>query len=170
MQQLILGGARSGKSRYAQQLATEQNKKVIFIATATADDGEMTARILVHQRERPDDWQTVEESIDLAGAILRYTAAENIVIVDCLTMWLAKLQMTFATQFEQCEPLQEFYAAQMKLQGDIVYVSNEISMGVVPLGEETRAFVDAAGRLHQFLGKQCDKVTLMVAGLPHTIK
>ncbi len=170
MRQLILGGARSGKSRHAQQIATTQNKNVIFIATATADDAEMTARIAAHRRERPENWQTVEEPMDLASAVLKYSSPENFVVVDCLTMWLAKLQMIFNAQFERCEPLQDFYEAQLKLKGDIIYVSNEISMGVVPLGAETRAFVDSMGRLHQFLAKQCDKVTLMVAGLPLEVK
>ena len=170
MKHLVLGGARSGKSRYAQQLAREQDKNVVFIATATPDDAEMTARIAAHRRERPDDWTTVEEPMDLAGAVLRNAADGNFIIVDCLTMWLAKLQMIFADQFERCEPLQDFYEAQLKYKGDIVYVSNEISMGVVPMGVETRAFVDAMGRLHQFLAKQCDRVTLMVAGIPQQIK
>jgi len=172
MRELILGGARSGKSRYAQQLgSTNSNgKNVLFVATATADDAEMTARIAAHRRERPEQWQTIEEPIDLAGTVLKHVNEENFVIIDCLTMWMAKLQMIYADQFERCEPLQDFYEAQVKIKGDVIYVSNEISMGVVPMGADTRAFVDSMGRLHQFLAKQCDKVTLMVAGIPHPVK
>ncbi|WP_312272295.1 bifunctional adenosylcobinamide kinase/adenosylcobinamide-phosphate guanylyltransferase [Pseudomonas sp.] len=169
MKELILGGARSGKSRLAEKLATDSGLDVIYIATAQAWDGEMRTRIAQHADRRPVEWRLVEEPLYLAAVLRAHASAGRCLLVDCLTLWLTNLLMA-----EDATMLARERAALLEalpeLPGHIILVSNETGMGVVPLGELTRRYVDEAGWLHQALAEQCDRVVLTVAGLPMTLK
>lgn len=169
MKQLVLGGVRSGKSKLAEQLATDSGKSVIYIATAKAHDKEMTGRIQKHQSQRPDCWQTVEEEIYLADALQRHSAADNCILVDCLTLWLTNLLMHDDPALLETQ-LRKLIQTVSEHKEDIVFVSNETGMGVVPLGELTRRYCDEAGLLHQKLATHCDRVIISIAGLPMTLK
>lgn len=169
MLQLILGGARSGKSRLAEQNAQKSKKTVIYIATAQANDAEMQQRIQHHQQQRPTEWQLIEEQLYLAECLEKNDAAEQIILVDCLTLWMSNLLMHSNPdlQMDQCRKL---LAILPKLKSDIILVSNETGLGVVPMGEITRKFVDESGRLHQQLGQIAEKVVFCVAGFPMILK
>jgi len=165
---LILGGARSGKSRHAQQLAEASDLPVTLIATAQARDAEMAARIARHRAERPAGWLTVEQPLHLAAALQQAAGAERCVLIDCLTLWLLNLleagEATFAAEraaLLECLP---------RLAGEIVIVSNEVGLGIVPIGELSRRFVDEAGWLNQDIARLSDRVTFIAAGLPLALK
>ncbi len=168
---LILGGARSGKSSFAlsqvTQLSQANQKNVVFIATATASDGEMSERIIRHQAERPKHWTLIEEPLHLDQTINR--CESSIVLIDCLTLWLnnqlfADPEQDFSVLFSQLQ------SALARSNCDLFLVSNEVGLGVIPMGEISRQFVDQAGWLNQALAKQADKVTFVAAGLPMQLK
>lgn len=169
MKKLILGGVRSGKSRLAEQHAQASGLPVTYLATATADDNEMRARIAHHQAQRPDHWQLLEEPLALAAVLQRHAAENHCVLVDCLTLWLTNLLCT-----EDETRLHQEVSALLEvlpgLPGHIILVSNETGMGIVPLGELTRRYCDEAGRLHQAVAHCCEQVILTVAGLPLNLK
>lgn len=169
MLELILGGARSGKSRLAERLAAESGLAVSYIATSQALDGEMTARIAHHRERRPAHWTLVEEPLQLARVLREQAAANRCLLVDCLTLWLTNLLMLddAARLAEERDALLECLDG---LPGRILLVSNETGLGVVPLGELTRRYVDEAGWLHQTVAERAQRVTFMVAGLPMTLK
>lgn len=169
MNELILGGARSGKSALAERLALESAMDVIYLATATAGDGEMSERIRQHQQRRPGHWTVLEEPVELAATLQTHAADNTLILVDCLTLWLSNLLAKESDELflQQRVGLLE---AMPSLSGHIIFVSNEVGMGIVPMGELTRRFVDEAGRLHQDLAQICDRVTLVVAGLPQVLK
>lgn len=169
MKQLILGGSRSGKSSLAEQRASESNLAVSYIATATAGDGEMAARIAQHQARRPAHWKIVEEPLQLADTLRKHAASDRCLLVDCLTLWLTNLLCANDEALFQREraALLETLPA---LPGHIILVSNEVGMGIVPLGELSRRFSDEAGWLNQEAARICERVTLMVAGLPYPLK
>ena len=169
MNTLILGGVRSGKSALAEQLAHAHAGPVTVIATATAFDDEMQARIDAHRASRPRSWQTIEAPIALPQAIEAASADDTLVLVDCLTLWLTNLLIA--------EPRPDLGAAHDALlaalataPGDTVLVSNENSFGVTPDNRLSREFLDTAGQLHQRIAAQADRVALAVAGLPLTLK
>lgn len=173
MIELVLGGARSGKSRYAEQQAVACGLPVLYLATAEAGDAEMQQRIAHHQQRRPVEWQTLEEPIQLAAALQQHAQADQCVLVDCLTLWLCNVL------FDKQGNLQEtVFAAQRaalldavsQCQGRVILVSNEVGLGVVAADAMTRRFVDEAGFLHQALAQRCDRVTLVTAGLPLHLK
>jgi len=168
MRELILGGARSGKSRLAQRRAADSGLAVTVIATATALDDEMAERIARHQADRPGHWQVVEEPVALADALRAHAAADRCLLLDCLTLWLSNLlaegEEAFARQRD------DLLDALPELPGEILLVGNEIGLGVVPVGRLTRRFVDENGWLHQAVAERCERVTLCVAGLPMTLK
>ncbi|HEX7324192.1 MAG TPA: bifunctional adenosylcobinamide kinase/adenosylcobinamide-phosphate guanylyltransferase [Rhodanobacteraceae bacterium] len=169
MRTLILGGARSGKSALAERLAAESGCEVVFIATAEARDQEMAARIATHRARRPAAWRCVEEPLRLAAALHRCARADRCLLVDCLTLWLSNLLGDVdphAFQRERSAILELL----PNLPGDVVMVSNEVGMGIVPLGELTRRFVDESGWLHQAIAAKCDRVIFVVAGLPLLLK
>lgn len=172
MKELILGGMRSGKSRLAEQCALQSGLEVVYIATATAGDEEMAQRIAHHRSHRPATWILVEEPLSLARALKEYATEQRCLLVDCLTMWLSNHlaeddpSSVAAYRHEMGQLLQQLTT----LPGHIILVSNEVGMGVVPMGELSRRFVDEAGRMHQALAAVCDRVTLCVAGLPHVVK
>lgn len=163
---LILGGARSGKSRYAEQLAHAAPTPVTVIATAQNSDAEMAARIARHKAERPEHWRVHEEALALAASI-RSMPPDTFILVDCLTLWLNNLHYHAQDASAACDDL---FAALSATDNTVLLVSNEISMGVVPLGPESRRYVDDLGRLHQRLAQLAERVTLLVAGIPLSIK
>ncbi len=169
MLQLILGGARSGKSRLAEKLAADSSCTVIYIATSQPLDGEMNERVRHHRERRPEHWGLIEEPLELARVLRDNARADTCLLVDCLTLWLTNLLMLEDSPRLSAErdALLECLA---ELPGEIVFVSNETGMGVVPLGELTRRYVDEAGWLHQALAERCQRVVLTVAGLPLTLK
>ncbi|MBJ2247014.1 MULTISPECIES: bifunctional adenosylcobinamide kinase/adenosylcobinamide-phosphate guanylyltransferase [Pseudomonas] len=169
MLQLILGGARSGKSRLAEKLASDSGLTVTYIATSQPLDGEMNARVALHRQRRPDSWGLVEEPVELARVLRENAAADRCLLVDCLTLWLTNLLMLDDTQRLAVERDLLLHTL-ASLPGEIIFVSNETGLGVVPLGELTRRYVDEAGWLHQALAEQCQRVVLTVAGLPLTLK
>ena len=173
MATLILGGARSGKSRYAETLAIDSGKQVIYFATGQARDEEMAARIFRHQQDRSRYWQTVEEPIHLAAALETHADQNRCLLVDCLTLWLSNIL------FDEQGQLQEQLFKQQKqwlldtvatLAGQVILVSNEVGLGVVPMDAMSRRFVDEAGRLHQQLAQCCKRVVLVTAGLAQVLK
>ncbi|WP_312956040.1 bifunctional adenosylcobinamide kinase/adenosylcobinamide-phosphate guanylyltransferase [Pseudomonas songnenensis] len=169
MLELILGGARSGKSRFAERLAAESGLSVTYIATSQALDGEMTERIAHHRERRPAHWALVEEPLQLARVLREQAAVERCLLIDCLTLWLTNLLMLDdpARLAEERDALLECLDG---LPGRVLLVSNETGLGVVPLGELTRRYVDEAGWLHQAVAERAQRVTFMVAGLPMTLK
>ncbi|MCM2318375.1 MAG: bifunctional adenosylcobinamide kinase/adenosylcobinamide-phosphate guanylyltransferase [Pseudomonas sp.] len=169
MLELILGGARSGKSRLAERLALESGLAVTYIATAQAGDGEMGARIAHHQSRRPAEWALHEEPIHLMQALGDHAAENRCLLVDCLTLWLTNLLCLDegAQLAKQRDALLQRIG---ELPGRIILVSNETGLGVVPLGELTRRYVDEAGWLHQALAERAQRVTFCVAGLPMVLK
>lgn len=169
MKELVLGGARSGKSAYAQQQAIAAGLEVIYIATATGEDAEMAARIKRHQADRPPHWQLIEEPIALADVLQAHASDRHCLLVDCLTLWISNL---LGLQDDAAFQLQrdKLFDVLPALPGRIIFVSNETGLGIIPLGELSRRFCDETGLLHQGLAQSCDRVTFLVAGLPQTLK
>jgi adenosylcobinamide kinase/adenosylcobinamide-phosphate guanylyltransferase len=181
MKELVIGGIRSGKSAYAEHRAAQSKIPVIYIATAIAGDGEMARRIETHSARRPDSWTVVEEPVHLAGALRAHAAPGRCLIVDCLTLWLTNLlcagnhfdppEKQFSINYDLLkEERDNLLETLPSLPGTIVLVSSEVGMGIVPIGELSRAFCDEAGLLNQAVGAICDQVTFVVAGLPHFLK
>lgn len=184
--ELILGGQKSGKSRRAEALAAQwlaasPAHRALLIATAEAHDEEMRQRIARHQSDRAarvPRMQTLEEPRDVAGALAQHGAPDTLIVVDCLTLWLTHWLFRSDKKFEQKEapghdwPAQAalFFEVLAKTPGPVVLVGNEIGLGVIPMGREVRAFVDALGLLNQQAAQACERVTLMAAGLPLTLK
>jgi adenosylcobinamide kinase/adenosylcobinamide-phosphate guanylyltransferase len=185
---LILGGARSGKSAHAEQLAltsaSEFGKELIYIATAQAYDTEMASRIGQHRQRRDANsaarWITVEEPLALGAALTQWCAPQRLVLVDCLTVWLSNLLFSEARDYPDvghidppacfAEQRALFLQALAQAAGDVILVSNEVGMGVVPQGAVSRWFVDEAGRLNQAAAAACERAVLVVAGLPMVLK
>ena len=169
MKQLVLGGMKSGKSRLAETLAKNSNKKVIYIATSNANDKEMLLRVEKHQAYRPDSWQTIEEPIKLTETLKQCANENTCILIDCLTLWLTNLLMKEDTSLLQAE-VANLLETLSGLPGHIIFVSNETGLGIIPMGELTRQFCDEAGLLHQEIATICDRVIFTVAGLPHVLK
>ncbi len=173
MIELVLGGARSGKSRYAEQQAIASGLDVVYVATAEAGDEEMRVRINHHRERRPDHWLTVEQPIHLAQAISDHASPRHCILVDCLTLWLCNV--LFDRQGElQAERYQSQSAALLsalsECQHRVILVSNEVGSGVVAADAMTRRFVDEAGFLHQKIAQVSHRVVLVTAGLPQILK
>ena len=164
---LVLGGARSGKSRHGEALVESRPGPCIYLATAQAGDDEMTARIADHRARRGPRWTTVEEPLDLAGALARNCGPGRAVLVDCLTLWLSNLLGAERPVEAECGRL---LVVLPDLAGPVVFVSNEVGQGVVPDNALARGFIDHAGRLHQDLAEVAQRVVFMTAGLPQEIK
>ncbi len=164
---LVLGGARSGKSRYAGTLAENSGRRMVLIATAVAGDAEMTERILLHRQDRGPAWLTIEEPMEIAGAMEREAGGDAIVVVDCLTLWLSNLMLDGADADAAVSRLSRLVAA---LRGPVILVSNEVGQGIVPRTPLGRGFRDAQGRLNQAMAAACDCVVLISAGIPMRIK
>lgn len=166
----ILGGARSGKSKMAEQRALESQKQVVYVATAQIGDNEMASRIEHHKQTRPQHWHTIEEPINLAKIIKQQDKPNSLILVDCLTLWLSNLLLSDDDSLFEREKNAFLSQLECIQYSDIILVSNETGLGVVPMGELSRRFVDESGWLHQRLGQLANRVTLSVAGLPHILK
>jgi len=178
---LVLGGARSGKSAYAERLAQASNKEVVYVATSRAGDAEMAVRIAHHREQRPGHWRTVEEELALAAVLREHCAPQRLVLVDCLTLWLSNLMFCDGRAWPEVgeatlpERFHQERAALLELldggaAGDIVFVSNEVGMGIVPWGAVSRCFADEAGRLNQAVAARADHAVFVAAGLPLVLK
>lgn len=177
---LVLGGARSGKSAYAERLATDSGKEVVYIATATPGDEEMTARIAHHRASRPHEWITVEEPLALGNQLLRWSSPDRLILVDCLTLWLSNLLFSGGQEYPEVgaitlpslfhEQHDMLASALTKCAADIVLVSNEVGLGIMPMGAVSRCFMDEQGRLNQSVAAICDRAVFVAAGLPLVLK
>jgi len=177
---LILGGARSGKSSYAEKLASESGKEVVYIATASDSDSEMAERIRHHRASRPAEWITVEEPLALGNQLLRWSAPERVILVDCLTLWLGNLLFSSSEEFPEVGTIalpalfheqQDMLASALtRCSSDVILVSNEVGMGIMPVGAISRCFMDEQGRLNQAMAALCDRAVLVAAGLPLVLK
>lgn len=167
MPTLVLGGQRSGKSRYAESLVPTDGRPVTYIATAIGNDEAMRERIRAHRAQRPAHWRTVECQGDLAGDLAANDAAEAFQLVDCLTLWLTALIDDDDAAARGIDALAETLTT---LQGDVAMVSNEVGLGVVPMDTLSRRFVDRAGRMNQSVAARCQRVVFMAAGLPMHLK
>ncbi len=167
---LLLGGVRSGKSRRAAELATAMAAPVDVIATACADDEEMRRRIEAHRRDRPSAWRTLEEPLALASALRDLDrGGQGCVIVDCLTLWLTNLLHAADRSALQRETA-ALYRTLPVMRRRTILVANETGLGVVPVAPLARQFIDLAGAMHQRLASLCQRVELLVAGLPLVLK
>jgi adenosylcobinamide kinase/adenosylcobinamide-phosphate guanylyltransferase len=164
---LVLGGARSGKSRYAQALAEATPAAKIFIATAQAGDEEMQDRIAQHRRTRGSGWVTREEPLDLPAVLGVETGPDRVALVDCLTLWLSNVMLA---DRDTDRATNDLVAALAGNRGPVILVSNEVGSGIVPATALGRAFRDAQGRHNQAAAAACDAVVLVTAGCPTLIK
>lgn len=171
----ILGGARSGKSSIAEREAMAQvsaGKKLIYIATAQADDGEMADRIQQHQQDRAESWHTIECPLSLAEQLHKLKSSEAIILVDCLTLWLSNwlCQKGLASWQDEKQSFHNVLKNWADAKADLFLVSNEVGQGIVPLGELSRQFVDESGWLHQDIASVSQKVDFVMAGLALNLK
>lgn len=164
---LVLGGARSGKSLYAEQLAQKSSLSPVYLATAEACDSEMQERIDTHKQRRRGNWVTLEEPIEIVDALKRASTADNIVLLDCITLWLSNL---FTSEHDANGQIVGLLSALQSLPGPVIIVSNEVGLGIVPENALARAFRDVHGALNQKIAAQADLVIFMAAGLPLIIK
>ncbi|MCO5135393.1 MAG: bifunctional adenosylcobinamide kinase/adenosylcobinamide-phosphate guanylyltransferase [Phyllobacteriaceae bacterium] len=164
---LVLGGARSGKSRFAEEQVLTSGLSPFYLATGRALDDEMRERIDRHREQRGKAWETVEEPLALADAVLQTALPGRILLVDCLTLWITNLMMAQADVLRECESL---VAALDSVQAPIVFVSNETGLGIVPEDAMTRRFRDLAGIVNQRMAKRCETVWFVAAGLPLKLK
>lgn len=167
---LILGGARSGKSRFSENIALSafnqpDKHSLIYLATATPGDQEMESRIADHQQRRGPQWQLIEEPLDIA-TVIRQASRDSVILIDCLTLWLSNCL------HHQCwaDRRGDFLSALSESTADIIMVSNEVGSGIVPMGQLSRQFVDESGWLHQQIAELASDVTLVVAGLEMPLK
>ena len=164
---LVLGGARSGKSRFAEKLVSGSGFKPVYLATGRAGDEEMHDRIIIHQERRGDIWETIEEPLALADALRQTAHSGRAILVDCLTLWVTNLMMAEANVMRECAGLK-------KLIGDlavpVVFVSNEVGLGIVPENKMAREFRDLAGHVNQEIADACETVYFVASGLPLTLK
>ncbi|MCG8394001.1 MAG: bifunctional adenosylcobinamide kinase/adenosylcobinamide-phosphate guanylyltransferase [Pseudomonadales bacterium] len=167
---LILGGVRSGKSSLAETLVADQSDPVVYVATATAGDGEMSDRIRRHQLRRPSHWGLVEEPVELGRLLSRQATLSPppCVLIDCMSLWVSNLLHAGDTVFVR--ERDNFLAALGRYPGNVVIVSNEVGLGIIGMDALTRRFADELGWLNQSLAKKCDRVVLSVAGMAQTLK
>jgi adenosylcobinamide kinase / adenosylcobinamide-phosphate guanylyltransferase len=164
---LILGGARSGKSAYAQKLAEAHAPERFYLATATAGDGEMAARIARHRRDRGQGWTTLEEPLEIAAVLAAHAQGGRAVVVDCLTLWLSNLMLAGQDPGPAVAVLADVIP---ELAGPVILVSNEVGMGLVPDHKLGREFRDWQGRANREIAAACDAVIFVAAGLPLQLK
>ena len=167
--ELILGGARSGKSRYAERRALESGLDCIYIATAQAGDAEMAERIRMHREQRNGFSASIEEPLALAQTIAAAMSGSRCLLIDCLTLWLTNLLLRGDEDYFRRER-GALFDVLSDAKGRIIFVSNEVGLGIVPADALSRRFVDESGRLHQELAARCDRVVFTIAGLPQILK
>ncbi len=167
---LVLGGSRSGKSRYAERLANHSGRQITFVATCTTTnlDPEMRARIKQHRLRRPASWITVENRFDLNKIVREFS--RNLILLDCLTLWLSHHLGKNRDVDEILEELEMALREIQKRKGHAIFVSNELGLGLVPMGAKNRKFRDLCGRANQLVASQADRVEFMIAGIPLLIK
>lgn len=174
MKHLVLGGVKSGKSKFAETTAellhSERSYSAItLVATAQALDDEMSQRIRRHKDERSSSWRVVEEPLYLSRILCKQSRVNEVLVIDCLTLWITNLLMLEDEQMLDKE-ISSFIESVDKFEGTLILVSNETNMGIMPLGELSRRYCDLAGNLHKSLATLCDKVDLIVAGLSLPLK
>ncbi len=174
---LVLGGARSGKSTYAQKLAAERGERVLYVATAEAGDGEMADRIAAHRAERPAHWKTLEAARQVGGAIRLNRGEANVILIDCLTLLASNAIIPLpepataqAAEAALNVEVDDLLAAYAESQAEWIIISNEVGLGLVPPYPLGRVYRDALGRANQRLAAEADEVLFMVAGLPLKLK
>ena len=173
---LILGGARSGKSSYAEKLAADMGRTVLYIATAEAGDEEMIERIRIHQQTRPADWDTLEAPLEVGQALHQVQQPPDVLLLDCLTLLVSnlviKLEQEPLAAIEQAAiaEIDALLAARRQLDAPLLVVSNEVGLGLVPPYSLGRTYRDVLGRANQYLAAKADCVLFMVAGLPLVMK
>jgi adenosylcobinamide kinase/adenosylcobinamide-phosphate guanylyltransferase len=166
---LVTGGARSGKSRYAEQRTQELGERRLYIATAEAKDEEMAQRIAAHQKRRGNQWITVEEPVELAAALAARRGGTDCALVDCLTLWLSNLMLRRDEKYVQ-EKVEELLQTVPRLDFHLVLVTNEVGLGIVPDNFLARQFRDLAGWANQQVATLATEVIIMVAGIPMVVK
>jgi adenosylcobinamide kinase/adenosylcobinamide-phosphate guanylyltransferase len=166
----ITGGARSGKSRLAEELAERSGGPLGYIATGESIDDEMRERITRHRKRRGPSWQTIEAPINLANAVRDHDYRFNGILVDCITLWLANLLDRYAEPQKVLDEVDSFIAAFPTLKTPLFLVSNEVGMGIVPDNALARTFRDLAGEANERLAKAADEVYVMFSGLPLKLK
>jgi len=166
---LIIGGIRSGKSRYAESLLKNSSLQVNYIATAKADDKEMRQRIANHKASRPTHWHVIEEPYALAETLAHYDKSGHIFLVECLTLWITQL-LCLEDDTRLYKELEAVHDLLPTLKAEIIFVSNEVGLGIIPYDKISRRYVDIAGRFNQQIAEHADNVVFVIAGLPHTIK
>lgn len=164
---LVFGGARSGKSRFAERLCMSSGLRRVYLATSVPFDDEMKARVDAHKVQRGEGWVTIEETLDLGSVLAREAAPERVILVDCLTVWLNNLMYANKNVTAETEKLLQ---AVPQLNGPCVFVSNEVGNGIVPENRLARTFRDAQGRLNQDMADVCSQVVMVAAGQPLLIK
>lgn len=164
---LVLGGARSGKSRYGETLVEKAAVRALYLATAEARDGEMAERIRDHRARRGERWTTIEEPLALADRLVTEARPDRPILVDCLTLWLANLMEAGRELGAESDALM---ASLARLAGPVVLIANEVGLGIVPENALARAFRDQAGRLNQRIAAAADRVVFVAAGLPLILK
>jgi adenosylcobinamide kinase/adenosylcobinamide-phosphate guanylyltransferase len=164
---LVLGGQRSGKSRYAEELVAASGRAPVYVATATAGDGEMAERIAAHVARRGSGWRTIEAPLDLPGVLHREARAENAVLVDCLTLWLTNLMGADLPVERETQRLIDVLAG---AGGPVAIVSNEVGSGIIPANPLARRYADALGILNQQVAAAADTVVLLTAGIATVLK
>jgi adenosylcobinamide kinase/adenosylcobinamide-phosphate guanylyltransferase len=167
---LVLGGARSGKSRFAAGLASKKNKKTAFVATCVPADEEMKQRIAQHRSSRPASWKTFEEAENLAGLIAKINNDFDYILLDCLTLWLSNLLLKGCSEDKIQNEINKMVSCIKKGRAHLIIVSNEVGSGIVPEHKLGRDFRDMAGRIHQSLAHESHDVYLIVSGIPCAIK
>jgi adenosylcobinamide kinase/adenosylcobinamide-phosphate guanylyltransferase len=166
---LVLGGARSGKSSFAEGLAQKSGRRKIYLATSEVLDAEMRERVDYHRARRGAEWKLVEEPLDLASILTEHASEETCILVDCLTLWLTNLMMAEREIEVEVEALSAALT-ELPAKASIIFVSNEVGQGIVPMEKMARDFRDHAGRLHQRLAAELPHVWFITAGLPQKLK
>ncbi len=166
----ILGGARSGKSTYALNLAQERGKKVAFIATGEPRDAEMKKRIALHKKERPSGWKTFEEQKNISSVLKKIGQEFDLVIIDCLTLLISNLILTGLKSDLIQNKINDLLNEVTKIKSNCIIVSNEVGLGIVPENKLARDFRDIAGRANQLVAKKSNQVFFIVSGIPWRIK
>ncbi len=166
----ILGGARSGKSNYAVNLAKSRGKRVVFIATCIPADSEMKQRVELHKKSRPATWRLVEEAVDIDSALRKAKTGCDAILIDCMGLFISNLMAVESSDKKIEEKVRQVIGQIKKSASDVIVVSNEVGMGIVPDNPLARRFRDLLGRVNQMIAKEADKVIMMYAGIATVIK
>ncbi|MCX5706751.1 MAG: bifunctional adenosylcobinamide kinase/adenosylcobinamide-phosphate guanylyltransferase [Candidatus Omnitrophica bacterium] len=166
----ILGGARSGKSTYAVNLAKSAGKRIVFIATCIPGDSEMKHRIKLHKKSRPRTWRVIEEGINIDSALRKVKARYDAILIDCMGLFISNFMAVESSDKKIEENVRQVIGQIKKRTSDVIVVSNEVGMGIVPDNPLARRFRDLLGRVNQMIAQSADKVIMLYAGIPMVIK